>query len=125
MKDRKYFVVRHLTSLVLAIGSLVYGIQLVRHPEILLNFSVYQHIIELFNPRFVGVVFILLSLLKLIGLFTNQQWLRRYSLVAFTYVWSFFSLSFLLSQPTNTVWIFALIMAAISVSISVRGDFTK
>ena len=125
MKDWKYFVVRHLTSLVLAIGSLVYGIQLVRHPEILSNFSVYQHIIELFNYRLVGVVFILLSLLKLIGLFTNRQWLRRYSLVAFTYVWSFFSLSFLLSQPTNTVWIFTLIMAAISVSISIRGDFTK
>ena len=125
MKDWKYFVVRHLTSLVLAIGSLVYGIQLVRHPEILSNFSVYQHIIELFNYRLVGVVFILLSLLKLIGLFTNRQWLRRYSLVAFTYVWSFFSLSFLLSEPPNTVWIFTLIMAAISVSISVRGDFTK
>ena len=125
MKDRKYFVVRHLTSLVLAIGSLVYGIQLVRHPEILSNFSVYQHIIELFNYRLVGVVFILLSLLKLIGLFTNRQWLRRYSLVAFTYVWSFFSLSFLLSEPPNTVWIFTLIMAAISVSISIRGDFTK
>ena len=125
MKDWKYFVVRHLTSLVLAIGSLVYGIQLVRHPEILSNFSVYQHIIELFNYRLVGVVFILLSLLKLIGLFTNQQWLRRYSLVAFTYVWSFFSLSFLLSEPPNTVWIFTLIMAAISVSISIRGDFTK
>lgn len=125
MKDWKYFVVRHLTSLVLAIGSLVYGIQLVRHPEILSNFSVYQHIIELFNYRLVGVVFILLSLLKLIGLFTNRQWLRRYSLVAFTYVWSFFSLSFLLSEPPNTVWIFTLIMAAISVSISIRGDFTK
>ena len=125
MKDWKNFVVRHLTSLVLAIGSLVYGIQLVRHPEILSNFSVYQHIIELFNYRLVGVVFILLSLLKLIGLFTNRQWLRRYSLVAFTYVWSFFSLSFLLSEPPNTVWIFTLIMAAISVSISIRGDFTK
>ena len=125
MKDWKYFVVRHLTSLILTIGSLGYGIQLVRHPEILSNFSVYQHIIELFNYRLVGVVFILLSLLKLIGLFTNRQWLRRYSLVAFTYVWSFFSLSFLLSEPPNTVWIFTLIMAAISVSISIRGDFTK
>ena len=125
MKDWKYFVVRHLTSLVLAIGSLVYGIQLVRHPEILLNFSAYQYIIELINPRLVGVIFIIISLLKLIGLFTNRQWLRRYSLVAFTYVWSFFSLSFLLSEPPNTVWIFTLIMAAISVSISIRGDFTK
>lgn len=125
MKDWKYFIISHLNSLILSIGSLGYGIQLVRHPEILSNFSVYQHIIELFNHRFVGVVFILLSLLKLIGLFTNQQWLRRYSLVAFTYVWSFFSLSFLLSQPPNTVWIFALIMTAISISISIRGDFEE
>ena len=125
MKDWKNFIISHINSFILSIGSLVYGVQLVLHPEILSNFSVYQHIIELFNYRLVGVVFILLSLLKLIGLFTNRQWLRRYSLVAFTYVWSFFSLSFLLSQPANTVWIFTLIMTAISISISIRGDFKK
>lgn len=124
IKKTKKFVRAHYYSFLLAIGSLVYGIQLMRFSHILATFSIYQNIIELIDYRFVGTIFIILSAVKLIGLIFNIQRLRRYSLVAFTYVYSFFSLSLLFSEPQNTVWIFALIMAFLAYGISDRGDFT-
>ena len=123
-KKTKKFVRSHYFSFLLAIGSLVYGVQLMRYPHILATFSIYQNIVELIDYRFVGVIFIILSAAKLVGLIFNIQRLRRYSLVAFTYVYSFFSLSLLFSEPQNTVWIFALIMAFLAYGISDRGDFT-
>ena len=96
-----------------------------RHSHILATFSIYQSIIELIDYRFVGLIFIVLSVAKLTGLIFNIQRLRRYSLVAFTYVYSFFSLSLLFSEPQNTVWVFALIMAFLTYGISVRGDFSE
>lgn len=124
-KKIKQFTINHAYSLILSVGSLIYGLQLIRYPQILTNFSVYQNIVNVFNPRYVGLVFILLGILKLVGLIFDYQKLKHYSLVGFTYVWSFFSLSFLLSQPPNTVWIFALIMTVLSISISTRGDFRR
>lgn len=124
-KKAKRFIVAHSNSLILSIGSLLYGVQLVRYPHILATYSIYQSIVELINYRYVGLIFIVLGLLKLIGLLFNWQRLRRISLVAFTYVWCFFSLSFVLSQPPNSIWVFALIMTALSISISFRGDFSE
>lgn len=121
----KRFIARHSNSLILSIGSIIYGWQLVRRPQILATYSVYQSIINLLHYRYVGWVFIVLGALKLIGLVFERPKLRRYSLVAFTYVWSFFSLSFILSQPPNSIWTFAVIMTALSISISFRGDFTE
>lgn len=123
-KKTKKFARSHYFSFLLAIGSLVYGIQLMRYPHILATFSVYQNIVELIDYKFVGVIFIILSAAKLVGLIFKIQRLKRYSLVAFTYVYSFFSLSLLFSEPQNTVWIFALIMAFLAYGISDRGDFT-
>lgn len=124
MNEKKRFIRNHYYSFLFSIGSLVYGIQLMRHSHILATFSIYQSIIELVDYRFVGVIFIVLAVAKLIGLIFDFQRLRRYSLVAFTYVYSFFGLSLLLSEPQNTVWVFALIMAFLAYGISVRGDFT-
>ena len=125
MNDKRRFIRNHYYSFLLAIGSMVYGIQLMRFPHILATFSIYQNIIELIDHRFVGVIFVVLAIAKLIGLIFNIQRLRRYSLVAFTYVYSFFSLSLLFSEPANTVWVFALIMAFLTYGISVRGDFSE
>lgn len=125
MNEKKRFIRNHYYSFLLAIGSIVYGIQLMRHSHILATFSIYQSIIELIDYRFVGLIFIVLGIAKVIGLIFNFQRLRRYSLVAFTFVYSFFGLSLLLSEPENTVWVFASIMAFLAYGISVRGDFSE
>lgn len=124
IKKARKFVRAHYYSFSLIIGSLIHGMQLMRHPHILATFSIYQNIIKLIDYRFVGVIFIVLPVAKFIGLVFGIQRLRRYSLVAFTYVYSFFSLSLFLSEPQNTVWGFALVMALLAYGISNRGDFT-
>ena len=111
-------------SMLLSIGSIMYGIQLTRHASILRTFSLYQTIVSVLNYRLVGLVFIVLGVLKLVGLVFNIQKLRRYSLVAFTYIWSFFGVSLLFSEPKNTVWVLSGIMAVLSLVIADRGDFS-
>ena len=118
------FMRRYAYSMLLSIGSIMYGIQLTRHPSILRTFSIYQTIVSVLNYRLVGLVFIVLGILKLVGLVFNIQKLRRYSLVAFTYIWSFFGVSLLFSEPKNTVWVLSGIMAALSLVIADRGDFS-
>ena len=118
------FMRRYAYSMLLSIGSIMYGIQLTRHPSILRTFSIYQTIVSVLNYRLVGLVFIVLGILKLVGLVFNIQKLRRYSLVAFTYIWSFFGVSLLFSEPKNTVWVLSGIMAVLSLVIADRGDFS-
>lgn len=125
MNGVREFIRTYYYSLLLACGSIVYGIQLARHPHILETFSVYKVIVSVLDYRFVGFIFITLGVLKLIGLLFNIQRLRRYSLVAFTYIWSFFGISLLFSEPQNTVWVLASIMALLSYGISDRGDFSE
>lgn len=119
------FMRRYAYSMLLSIGSIAYGIQLTRHPSILRTFSIYQTIVSVLNYRLVGLVFIVLGILKLVGLVFNIQKLRRYSLVAFTYIWSFFGISLLFSEPKNTVWVLSGIMAVLSLVIADRGDFSE
>lgn len=118
------FMRRYAYSMLLSIGSITYGIQLTRHPSILRTFSIYQTIVSVLNYRLVGLVFIVLGILKLVGLVFNIQKLRRYSLVAFTYIWSFFGISLFFSEPKNTVWVLSGIMAVLSLVIADRGDFS-
>lgn len=118
------FISRYAYSMLLSVGSIMYGIQLTRHPSILKTFSVYQTIVSVLNYRLVGLIFIAIGVLKLVGLIFNIQKLRRYTLVAFTYIWSFFGISLLFSEPRNTIWVLSGIMATLALIIADRGDFT-
>ena len=54
---------------------------------------------------------------------SNRKKIKQLSLPVFSFIWTFLSFSFILTEPPNTVWAFTLGMALLSFGISIRGDF--
>lgn len=123
MQKVKEHILYYYYSYLLALLSVVYGWQLVLHPDILQTYRVYQRIRDIFDHRFIGVFFIVLGLLYALGTIMRIKRLKQFLLPVFSFIWTFFGLSFLLTEPPNTVWAFSLGMALLSFGISLRGDF--
>lgn len=110
-------------SVIVVVGSFLYGMQLFRHPEILDQYRVYAMIRELFDGRQIGLVFVLLSLVKAYGIFTNSMFAKTISRTALMFLWSLFLGAFLISPPPNTVWVLAFTMVSLigMTTINPRG----
>lgn len=123
MKKIKEHLVYYYYSYWLSLISIVYGWQLVAHPDILQTYKVYQKIRDVFDHRFIGVFFIVLGLAYGVATVTNRKKIKQLALPVFTFIWTFFGLSFALSEPPNTVGILTFGIAFLSFGISIRGDF--
>ena len=102
---------------------MAYGWKLVIHPEILQTYRVYQKIRDVFDHRFIGVFFIALGLVYGLATMTNRKKIKQLLLPVFSFIWTFFSFSFILSEPPNTVGILTLCVALMGFGVSLRGDF--
>lgn len=109
-------------SFVLAIGSIIYGIQLYVHPTILQNYKVYQLIREMFDHRIIGLMFIIVGLMKLIGVIINSPRIKFLAVRALMFLWLLFMVSFLITPPPNTVWIMALMASSLGLGIIIREE---
>ena len=109
-------------SIVLGITSIVYGLTLYLNPGILKTYQLYQIIDEIFDNHSVALAFVVLGAIKLIGVVINSKPLKRISIIGLTAFWSIFSVSFMMTTPTNTVWIFSLTMALIAFGIALKGE---
>ena len=123
MQKIKEHLVHYYFSYLLALTSVAYGWKLVIHPEILQTYRVYQKIRDVFDHRFIGVFFILLGASYAIATVFDFKRIKRLLLPIFSFIWTFFSFSFILSEPPNTVGILTLCVALMGFGISLRGDF--
>lgn len=121
MHDKfKQLIILKWDSFVLSLATVAYGLKLSIHPEILENYKVYQLIDNMFDQRFISLVFVLLGLLKFIGILINNRKLKRVALSYLTGFWVLFAVSSLLSEPPNTIWIFSTSMALLSFGIALK-----
>ena len=102
---------------------MAYGWKLVIHPEILQTYRVYQKIRDVFDHRFIGVFFLLLGALYAIATLLDWKKVKQLTLPIFSFIWTFFGFSFILSEPPNTVGMLTLCVAFIGFGVSLRGDF--
>ena len=123
MQKIKEHLVHYYFSYLLALTSVAYGWKLVIHPEILQTYKVYQKIRDVFDHRFIGVFLLLLGASYAIATLFDFKKFKRLSLPVFSFIWTFFSFSFILSEPPNTVGILTLCVALIGFGVSLRGDF--
>lgn len=123
MKKFKEHVVYYYFSYLLSLTSMAYGWKLIVHPEILQTYRVYQKIRDVFDHRFIGIFFLLLGVLYAIATLFDFKKIKRLLLPVFSFIWTFFSFSFILSEPPNTVGILTLCVALIGFGVSLRGDF--
>ena len=123
MKKIKEHLVHYYFSYLLALTSVAYGWKLVIHPEILQTYRVYQRIRDLFDHRFIGLFFIVLGLSYGLATMTNRKKIKQILLPVFSFIWTFFSFSFIVSEPPNTVGMLTLCVALMGFGVSLRGDF--
>ena len=123
MQKIKEHIIYYYYSYLLALLSIVYGWQLVIHPEILQTYRVYQKVRDVFDHRFIGVFFIALGLVYGLATMTNRKKIKQLLLPVFSFIWTFFSFSFILSEPPNTVGMLTLCVALMGFGVSLRGDF--
>ena len=123
MQKIKEHIIYYYYSYLLALTSMAYGWKLIIHPEILQTYRVYQKIRDVFDHRFIGVFFLLLGALYAIATMLDWKKVKQLTLPVFSFIWTFFSFSFILSEPPNTVGILSLCVALIGFGVSLRGDF--
>ena len=109
-------------SFVLAIGSVLYGLQLYIYPSILENFAVYQVIREMFDHKSIGLLFMVAGLIKLVGIITNNSRIKFLSVRVLIFLWLLFMVSFLITPPQNTVWIMAFMALSLGLGIIIREE---
>ena len=123
MQKIKEHLVHYYFSYLLSLTSVVYGWKLVIHPEILQTYRVYQKIRDLFDHRFIGLFFIILGLSYGLATMTDRKGIKQLLLPVFSFIWTFFSFSFIISEPPNTIGLLTLSVALLGFGISLRGDF--
>ena len=123
MQKIKEHIIYYYYSYLLALTSMAYGWKLIVHPEILQTYRVYQKIRDVFDHRFIGVFFLLLGALYAIATMLDWKKVKQLTLPVFSFIWTFFGFSFILTEPPNTVGILTLCVALIGFGISLRGDF--
>ena len=123
MKKIKEHLVYYYFSHLLSLTSMAYGWKLIVHPEILQTYRVYQKIRDVFDHRFIGVFLLILGASYAIATMSDFKRIKRLLLPVFSFIWTFFGFSFILSEPPNTVGILTLCVALIGFGVSLRGDF--
>ena len=119
MKPIKKIVI--LDGVALSIFSIFYGTQLICFPEISNNYQVYELIQEIIaNGPTIGFVILLLGIVKLIGLITNNNSLKRIGLIGLMMVYAMLAISFLISTPPNTISILTGYVVYTILSISLK-----
>lgn len=109
-------------SIVIVIGSFLYGMQLCRHPDILEQYAVYAVIRETFHGEQIGSAFMILAVLKAIALIKNSQTLKVLSRTCLMFVWCLFMVGFMITPPPNTIWIFAFVMVLLIGISTIKPD---
>lgn len=123
MQKIKEHLVHYYFSYLLSLTSMSYGWKLVVHPEILQAYRVYQSIRDVFDHRFIGVFLLFLGVSYAISTVFDFKRIKRILLPVFSFIWTFFSFSFILSEPPNTVGILTLCVALLGFGVSLIGDF--
>ena len=110
----KLLITLKLDSLVVAMTSVLFGTQLILFVHILQTYKIYTLIRELFDNTAIGLAFIILGLLKIIGIVINNRTIKYVSIRGLLFLWLVFFIAFLISPPPNTVWVYSLAMVILS-----------
>lgn len=101
----------------IAIASFIYGVWISIYPDVLTSFKVYSLVSPLINYWQVGVLFLFLPLLMFVAYKAKQRDVLFIASNILFVLWSVFAVSFLLSPPPNTVWIFASLLSYLTFSL--------
>lgn len=103
--------------------SIIFGCNLIIFPDLVNYGQVYEVLSTIFNSFTFGAIFIVLSLMKIIGILGNYPRLRAFSISCLISIWTLFLLCVLFSGVVNSVWVFSLAMVIFSFGVVIKEWF--
>lgn len=104
-------------------GSLSYGLFHYAYPQLISAASSYEilrYLLGVVGSKGFGVAFMVISTLKLIGLFTDNNALKLPMYFALLFMWALLSISFFiafLQGHANSLWILTTVISLLSTTI--------
>lgn len=123
MKKTWDFIWERRSSFIFTIGSLGYGIYHFLKPNVVSSSDAYEtlnFILGILSGRYFGLLFIVISSVKLYGIITDNAKLRLSLYFMLLFLWLLLAVSFFasfLQGQDNAAWIYTLIIAGLSTNI--------
>lgn len=124
-KNKAYYMLSHFESCVLVYVTMSQGIRLFYYPAMMNSFD-YAEVVERimnrtsFHPYALAAIFCTVALTKLVGLLTQNAKIRQVGIVSMFVLWTTYGVSFLLSQPPNSMTLFSSAYALLAFGLALR-----
>ena len=109
------------SALTFSIVTIIYGLVLRAHPELIESFPSYEIINYWFNVEVFGLFLAALGFLNILFMILRARRLKRATNVILTMTWAFVSSSLYVSGQLNTISILAAGIAVFFLGRSLRG----
>ena len=105
---------RYRRSTRLALLTVVYGIWLQLNQGVLVRYLIYQLVQDLISPQAIAATFVFVGAGSLIGIAIDIRGIKALFFTMTTVLWSTWAISFFITPPPNSVWIFSAFIAYLS-----------
>lgn len=122
MNNMKAFVKKNFLSLVLSIGTILYGFELSIMTVSFDYLSFYNRIQPYLDSTHIGVILIAAGLLKLVAIIIDNFKLRRLSITLLIFIWFFVATFALLSEPRNIIYVYSFTIALFAFGTTFKDE---
>ena len=119
MKIRDIFILK-MDSFILSFTSVLFGATIFLNPNILDIYKIYSLIRTIFDNKLIGLAFIILGIMKIVGIFIEAPKLKKIAIRGLLFLWLLFFIAFLISPPPNIIWVFALSEVILAIGASIK-----
>ena len=120
MRNNERFIIKNWNLIVISLATIWYGFEIAIHPNILIAYNIYKAMQEIVPPNKIGIMFVMVGLIMILSLLTKNKRIERFVITLFIFVWSFYSISFFIALPENTVKIFGTIIVLVIVGETMK-----
>ena len=115
------WVLQKWSTLTFSIVTIVYGLVLRAHPELIESFKAYEIVNYWFNVKYLGSFLAVLGFLNILFMISYARRLKRVTNVILAVAWAFLSTSLYVGGQLNTISILAAGIAIFFLGRSLRG----
>lgn len=115
------WVLQKWSALTFSIVTIIYGLMLRMHPELIESFKSYEIVSYWFNVKFLGTFLAVLGFLNILFMVGHAGRFKRVTNAILAMAWAFLSTSLYVSGQLNTISILAAGIAVFFLGCSLRG----
>ena len=115
------WVLQKWSTLTFSIVTIVYGLVLRAHPELIESFKSYEIVNYWFNVKYLGSFLAVLGFLNILFMISRAKRLKRVTNVILAVAWAFLSSSLYVGGQLNTISILAAGIAVFFLGRSFKG----